>query len=297
MRSHDMLSGEREGNLTETAADRKSLNRKNKHLTMKIIIIDDTQQAIDALKGKLADYPCAEVTGTANNGTEGLKLLRKEKADVVFLDVEMPDMTGLQLLTQMKHEGFGNILAVIYTAYGSYTLPALRSKAFDFLLKPIDDNELRAVMARLEAETDCTETQQADRQQHNTADEQTERQNGNVLSRKDDKLLLYTNASDFRLVEIQDICAFQYNRDLRIWEVVAANCEQPIRLKRCANKDILMALDERFVQVNQKYIINIRYLMEVRDNVCYFFPPFNRIDYIKIGRMYRRQLISKFNTI
>lgn len=271
---------------------------------MNILIIDDTQSAIDGLKKKLKAFPDANVAGTATNGADGMALLRETQADVVFLDVEMPDMTGLEFMRKMKSEGMRHTLVVIYTAYGTYTLPALRSKAFDFLLKPIDQKELEAVMARVSEELeDMRSEQEARLQENNGCDGNSEdgdsaaRSSSGALSKKDDKLLLYTNAVDFRLVLIQDICAFQYNHDLRVWEVVATGCSQPIRLKRCANKDILMALDENFVQVNQKYIINIKYLMEVKDNQCFFFPPFENIDYIKIGRMYRRKLIKRFNTI
>ncbi len=261
---------------------------------MKIIIIDDTQQAIDALTKKLALYPGIEVVGQANNGTDGLKLLKEKNPDVVFIDVEMPDMTGIDLLSRIKMEGFDNTLPVIYTAFDTYTLSALRNKAFDFLLKPIDDKELETIITRLEKEIACMKELPTDTEDN--AKDATWN-NGNALKKKGDKLLLYINAADFRLVEIQDICAFQYNHDLRVWEVVAVGYDNPIRLKRCANKDILMTLDENFVQVNQKYIINIKYLMGVNDNCCCFFPPFNNIDYIKIGRMYRRKLIERFNII
>lgn len=271
---------------------------------MNIIIIDDTQSAIDGLKKKLKTFPDAIVAGTATNGSEGMELLRQTHADVVFLDVEMPDMTGLEFMQKMKEEGLRTTLVVIYTAYGTYTLPALRNKAFDVLLKPIDKKELEAVMARIGEELEDMRSEQEARLSGKSSADNTDETDAPMqksstgpLRKKDDKLLLYTNAVDFRLVMIQDICAFQYNHDLRVWEVVATGCSQPIRLKRCANKDILMALDENFVQVNQKYIINIKYLMEVKDNQCFFFPPFEDIDYIKIGRMYRRKLIKRFNTI
>lgn len=266
---------------------------------MDIIIIDDTQSAIDGLIKKLKAYPDAVIAGYAGNGNDGLKLLRETRADVVFLDVEMPDMTGIEFLAKMKDEGFRDTLAVIYTAYGTYMLPALRNRAFDFLMKPIDPKELQTVMERIgeELEDIRSEREENAEETGGRKDCATGNDRANALSKRDNKLLLYTNAVDFRIVEIQDICAFQYNHDLRVWEVVATGCEAPIRLKRCANKDILMALDDNFVQVNQKYIINIRYLMEVRDNQCYFFPPFDAIQYIKVGRMYRRKLIKRFSTI
>lgn len=267
---------------------------------MKIIIIDDTPSAVRGLTKKLAEYPDTTVVGTANNGADGLKLLKKNDADVLFLDVEMPDMSGISFLSKMKKDASNRPLTVIYTAYNTYALPALRNKAFDFLLKPIDDKEMDGVMKRLDEELESIAARAETKELPATSGREDQSESArvaSVLRKKDDKLLLYTNTVDFRLIDIKDICGFQYNHDLRVWEVIAAGCKTPVRLKRCANKDILMALDERFVQVNQKYIINIRYLMEVRDNQCLFFPPFDDITYIKIGRMYRRKLIKRFNTL
>ena len=265
---------------------------------MNVIIIDDLPSAIEGLKNKLAAFPSVNVVGSARCGKDGLDLLSADNADVLFLDVMLPDMSGMDFLANMRATGNGPRLVVIYTAYDTYILPALRNKAFDVLLKPIDDRDLRTIMSRLESELSDTVTNELDGEM---ADGGTETpygsRTGNILKKKDGKLLLYTNAVDFRLIKIQDICGFQYNHDIRVWEVIAANCDTPIRLKRCANKDILMALDENFVQVNQKFIINIKYLMEVKDNLCRFFPPFTHVDYIKIGRMYRRKLIKKFDTI
>ena len=58
--------------------------------------------------------------------------------------------------------------------------------------------------------------------------------------------------------------------------------------------DDLLSLDSQFVQVNQKCIININYLIEVVDNVCRFYPPFDHLPSVSVGRLYRRKLTEKF---
>ena len=62
-------------------------------------------------------------------------------------------------------------------------------------------------------------------------------------------------------------------------------------------KDTLLGIDDSFMQVGQKFIINVNYLLEVRDNVCRFFPPFDNIDYVKVGRFFRRKLINRYNSL
>lgn len=249
---------------------------------MNAIIVDDTQTAIDNLVEKLQKYPDVSVVATAGTGEEGLEMIMRHKPELLFLDVELPDMTGIEFLSQFNEQAEWPCHVVIYTAYSDYMLPAFRNKAFDFLLKPVDDKELDTVISRF----------------------YEERENGKMSAPKDDiiksndgKLLFYTNTVDFKLIQIRDICVFSYDHDTRVWQAVAAGCEKPLRLKRNVNKDVLLGIDNSFIQVSQKYIININYLMEVCDNICRFYPPFDNIDYVKVGRFYRRKLIKRFSAI
>ena len=95
----------------------------------------------------------------------------------------------------------------------------------------------------------------------------------------------------------EDVCLFQYNHEVRSWEVVIADNRKPLRLKRSVKSTDLLALAPHFMQVNQKFIVNINYLIEVVDNVCHFYPPFGEIDYVKVGRLYRKKLIDKLLSI
>lgn len=252
---------------------------------MKAIIIDDTPAAIDVLAEKLGKYEDVELAGTANGGNAGLELLRDQQPDVAFLDVELPDMSGLDFLTQMETICQGRCRAVMYTGYERYMLSSFRNNAFDFLLKPVDEEELDKVVQRLR-------TTRSDRNLVCGAAGKSV-----VEMHEDNKLLLYTNSVDFRLVHIQDIGVFQYNHDMRAWEVVAAGRKDTIRLKRNANNEMLVGIDNCFMQVSQRYIININYLKEVRDNICRFYPPFDKLDYVKVGRFFRKKLIERFSTL
>ena len=212
--------------------------------------------------------------------TAGLDTIVATEAKI--LDIELPDMTGIDFLGNMQQQSSHWCKVVIYTAYNEYMLPAFRNKAFDFLTKPINDDELQTIIERFYVE--C----------NNRANPQAQ---NDAINSKDGKLLFYTNTMDFRLIDIRDICAFAYEHELRVWTVVAAGCEKPLRLKRNVNKETLLALNDSFVQVSQKHIININYLLEVRDNVCHFYPPFEKIDSIKVGRFFRRKLVNRYNSL
>lgn len=115
------------------------------------IIIDDEQKGRTALKQKLQDY-CPQVTilGEAADGAEGLLLIRKWEPNLVFLDIEMPRMNGFEMLNQLRDKQFQLIFT---TAYDQYAIKAIKYAAFDYLLKPVDIEELRAAVSRAMQET------------------------------------------------------------------------------------------------------------------------------------------------
>ena len=250
---------------------------------MKAIIIDDDKKAINDLAEKLSAYPDIDVTATASNPTMGLKMIEAETPDVLFLDVEMPEMTGIDFLREMRRTGI-SCHVVVTTSFSVYMLPAFRNYAYDFLTKPIQEKELETVVQRVRTELSSPRNDAA-RQDVNDKDT-AQTQNG--------FLLCYTNSEDFQLVSTASIGLFSYSSEMRTWEVVIANQKQPVRLKRdVANKDLL-ALDSRFVQVSQKFIVNINCLQKVCDNMCVFNPPFEEINYVKVGRLYRKRLVERF---
>lgn len=248
---------------------------------MKTIIIDDDASAVDLLVENLKQYEDIEIAGIASIGKQGIELIKSEKPDIIFLDIELPDMSGLEFLDHVSETTDNKFKTIIYTGHSSYMLPAFRNQAFDFLMKPVDPNELETVLQRL----------------YMYRSEQNDNDNTLIKNKDNDKILFYTNSVDFRLVNIRDIGLFQYNHELRVWEVILASKKEPIRMKRNTNNEILLAIDPRFIQVSQRYIININYLLEVTDNICHLYPPFDKIDYIKIGRLFRRKLIERFSTL
>lgn len=247
---------------------------------MKIIIVDDEKMAANALADKLKEYDETELVGVAYNGMDGLKLLEEKQPDLMFLDVELPDISGIEFLERIDGMTDGRCRVVMYTAHGRYMLPAFRNKAFDFLLKPIEDNELRMILRRA-----CIDRRP--NLQHSESD---------IANNNDGKYLVYTNAVDFRLIDIRDIGVFTYNHELRVWEMTIAGKDDPIRLKRNVNSDMLLELNDALVRVSQKHIINLGYLIEVADNTCHFYPPFDKLSDVKVGRLFRKKLIDRFSS-
>lgn len=115
---------------------------------MNIVIVDDEKNCVEALADKLKQYDGTNVVGVAYNGMDGLKLMSEHRPDLMFLDVELPDISGIEFLERIEEISDGRCRVVMYTSHGRYMLPAFRNKAFDYLMKPIDDNELRTILRR-----------------------------------------------------------------------------------------------------------------------------------------------------
>ena len=111
------------------------------------ILIDDELNGRIALKQKLQDYcPTVRVVAEAENGREGIEMIHKYHPQLVFLDIEMPEMDGFAMLSNIVEKKFH---LVFTTAYDQYAIKAIKYAAFDYLLKPIDIDELIATIQRL----------------------------------------------------------------------------------------------------------------------------------------------------
>jgi two-component system LytT family response regulator len=116
---------------------------------IKAVIIDDSPQARKLLSLMLADYRNdIEVVAEAENAIQGLECIKKEKAQIVFLDIEMPGKSGIQLAEQLLSEKI-NVVVIFTTAYNEYALKAFRLSAIDYLLKPINENHLEEAIQKV----------------------------------------------------------------------------------------------------------------------------------------------------
>lgn len=116
-------------------------------MAIKVVIVDDEPLAREAIELRLQDRAPFEVCGVTDNGEDAIALARLHKPDVIFLDIEMPEMTGLEAAKVLSAEGAQNI--VFITAYDEFAVEAFRVNAVDYLLKPIKDQQFTATLVRL----------------------------------------------------------------------------------------------------------------------------------------------------
>jgi two-component system LytT family response regulator len=111
------------------------------------VIIDDEQNVVDNLSILLKDYcPDIRVIGTANSYREAKVVIDAKNPDLLFLDIEMPNGNGFDLLKSFSSINFQ---VIFVTAYSQYALNAIKASAVDYLLKPIDIDELKAAVKKV----------------------------------------------------------------------------------------------------------------------------------------------------
>ena len=117
---------------------------------MNALIIDDERMARQELKRLLSAHPDIEIVGEANTGEQALQLIPRLAPDVIFLDVQMPGMTGFELLERLD-----DVPQVIFTtAYDEYALKAFEVSALDYLVKPVAPARLAGAVTKLRPRLD-----------------------------------------------------------------------------------------------------------------------------------------------
>ncbi len=116
---------------------------------IKAIIIDDERLAIESLQWEIENFSQeVKVTETFTKPKEAISGINYLKPDLVFLDIEMPEIDGFQLLQLLDYKNFD---LIITTAYNQYAIQAFKANAIDYLLKPIDPDDLTQAIEKIKS--------------------------------------------------------------------------------------------------------------------------------------------------
>ncbi len=114
-------------------------------MNLKVLLVDDEQEALNRLQLHLKKFPELSTIDTALNGQEALSLIEEERPDIVFMDIEMPEMTGIEVLRRCK-EPYPYFIFV--TAYNEYAIEAFAQNAIDYVLKPYAPERIETALKR-----------------------------------------------------------------------------------------------------------------------------------------------------
>ncbi|MCO6545804.1 MAG: two-component system response regulator BtsR [Gilliamella sp.] len=114
---------------------------------LNVIIVDDELPARENLRCLLESDPEICIVAECNNAMEAIREIHRHQPDVVFLDIQMPKINGIEMLSMLDHETMPRI--VFLTAYGEFAVKAFEEQAFDYLLKPVEPERLNKTLYRL----------------------------------------------------------------------------------------------------------------------------------------------------
>ncbi len=213
---------------------------------MKAVIIDDEPHCRNVIERILAKH-CPEVTvvGTGADGIEGLKAILKYQPDVVFLDIEMPTMNGFQMLEALGLDDIQFTL-VFTTAYDKFAVQAFKYSAFEYLLKPIDDEELVATVQKLSRKI--------------TPSQQLHQLRQNLYAKGEFNKLTIAHTRGLTFIEIDSIIALE--ADSNYTKIYVTEGETVLASKTLGYFDELLAERPSFFRTHKQFIINLNFIKE-----------------------------------
>jgi len=241
------------------------------------IIIDDEPNAVGLLALRLSqNCPQVEVVASCTNSHKGIEAIIDCRPDVVFLDIEMPQLNGFQVLEAVSGVPFS---LVFVTAYDKFALKAFRYSAIDYLLKPIDTQELIQAVERVE-------------KSRQTAPEQIDHLKGqlaNTAKTLPDKIALpYQNGVTF--VDLKDIIYCESDDNYTKFYLADG---QPCLVTKPL-RDIQELLEERrFLRVHRQYLVNLDHIRKfVRGEGSYLIMTNQQS--IPVSRAQKDRLMERF---
>lgn len=234
--------------------------------SLKTLIVDDELYSRDELKHLLKAFPSIQIVGEAESGEAAIMKSLQLQPDIIFLDVEMPRMNGMEAakaLMELKKAP----LVVFATAYPQFAAEAFRYDAIDYLLKPYDEDQLQETIERIERKVKSY--------------------NKNNLGRPTGKLAVEANGEIFYL-EPKDI--LYIFRDDKLTKIMAKTGEFEMKTPL---KDLESKLNSlNFFRIHKSYLVNLEYITRLTPwfNGAYQLQIEGRDEMLSVSRNYVKAL-------
>lgn len=229
------------------------------------LVIDDELSPRELLIYKIRDINLPfNLVGEGKNLIEGIELIKKLKPKVVFLDIQMPNFSGLKI-REFLNEDELNFKLVFVTAYDKYAIQAIRLSAFDYLLKPIEKNELKDCLNRILEE--------------NTSSNDTYHQ---LLSLDDDNILVVNSHKGANYIKINDIISITANGMYSKFQLKDKILISSKPLKT------YQEIHHKLFRCHRSYIVNLDYVQEIKGQ----FIMLKNKEVISVSRQNKKKLIN-----
>lgn len=206
-----------------------------------VVIIDDEEKSRLTLSSFIDKYcPGLQIAGQADGVQSGVNLIETTKPDVVFLDIEMNDGTGFDVIEALPERDFD---VIFVTAYNQYALKAFRYSAVDYLLKPINPEELVQAVHKLSG------TERID---------QIEKKLEALIANKNRlEKIAFPSMEGVRLENVKDII---YCESDNYYTIVHFTNDEKITVSKTLKEYDQMLSEEDFFRIHQKFLVNLSHL-------------------------------------
>ena len=236
----------------------------------KVIIADDEAAGRMLIKQYLADFPALIIVGEANNGVDAIKLINEFKPDIIFLDIQMPGLTGFEVL---KH--IDEIPQIIFsTAYDKYALQAFEVHAIDYLLKPYTRERFKAAIQKLR-----NDSQQ---QQPNI---QPLAESLINAAQYPDKILIQINQK-LITISLSDVLWIEADGDYSKLITTKGNYLSNYGISLLENK----LNPQNFIRVHRSSIINLAFVKEIQKQISSYDVIMQNGDVVRVSRGYMENI-------
>jgi two-component system LytT family response regulator len=219
---------------------------------IRIVLVDDEPQSCKSLAIKLKSIAeDIEIIGTFHHPEKAISGIRKLKPAVIFLDIEMPGMNGFQLLEQIEEFDFE---VIFVTAYNEYMLNALRISAFDYLLKPVDTEELKNALTRLRNKISLRENSAHTK-------EQLELLSDTLKEQHAPKRLALTTLQGIIFLKINEIVRVEALSNYSTFYLIN---KQKIMVSKTLKEFEAVLIMQNFFRVNRSCIVNTDYIVKYK---------------------------------
>ena len=229
------------------------------------LILEDEKPAQGVLKKYIGDVPCLELAAVHANPLEAMELLQSKSIDLIFLDINLPKISGLNFLKSLNNPPE----VIITTAYSQYALEGFELKVVDYLLKPFSFERFLKAVSSLKKGTKVNKVKKTDQDTTELA-AYTFEKTDNVLYKIEYKKIRYIESDRDYVRVFMDERKFMFRQSLKYWEEILP--------------------DRNFAQVHKSYVVNIARITRIMGNRI-----FMEDDVIPIGRSFKDDFIDKIN--
>lgn len=218
-------------------------------MNLKVILIDDENRALNLLKAMLhINFPDIEILAMCNDLELGVIAIKKLKPDLVFLDIEMPGNSGLEILNYFK-ENEVNFEIVFVTAYSEYAVEAFKLSAADYLLKPISDDFLVKTVNKIILKNEHIQGKKI----YKALKENLDINAG--------KKIAITVGHSVKLIELKNLVLMKADRSYT--EVIIDTDQMYVVSKNLGHFEEVLEPLQNFVRINKSNIVNLDFITEI----------------------------------